>query len=82
MLSFRHLMVGSLNLKTHFFEGFDDLTTAVIAGILGIKRKITGNIIGDSGGQPVLVFFEQEEFRFGSNIHGISQVSWLRPEHA
>ena len=73
MLSLGNFVMRSFDLKTHFFEGLDDLATTVIASVIGIEREIPGDIIGDCGGTSIFILFKQEEFRFGSDIHGIAK---------
>ena len=70
----RHLMVGSLNLKSHVLEGQANIAAAALTQIGRPHIKITRRVMSDGGGMAILVGVEQEEFALRPHVEAVSHV--------
>ncbi|MNR24509.1 hypothetical protein D3C85_1415900 [compost metagenome] len=62
-------MVRCFNFEAHFFQCQHDITTAVLTKIHRRQIEVTTLVIQFGCWVALVICFEQEEFRFWSNVH-------------
>jgi len=64
--------MGCLDLKTHLFEGKDDIAPRVLARVDGGQVKVAGLIIGLSCGPALRVPIKEIELRLRPNVETVA----------
>ncbi len=72
VLALGNLVMRSLDLKAHRFQGLDDLAAAVDTAVVRLNIKITGHIAGLGGGAAFFISLKQEELGLGAHVHGVA----------